>query len=349
VFAGSNQASFECALNDTYRPCLRYVTPFEETDAKLFVQQLGVGHTLDVYERFANFVPRQMVLLSNHDDPADYVNESSKAMADKLHQKLDLSDQRLFLTLRDFFRLSSMALGIENLSLLDLGYVYRHRRAGSNLTLASPLCYPATLALLQVWREILPEARKRLVETKLGEDFEDLVWDVLLSRGFGSELRLNGLALGYDAKQPLNHVTPVVFRFGEYFVSSLRHKSQGGLADEIKMLKARAKDLDVVILYRCPECCKAIDFAVFVPDGRDYPIQVSLSTLTAHSAGGKEPKLEELKRLGLQATNFLYITTSPEPHNGLVAGVARSDKKFARWKPLVSVILLVDARQLIGV
>jgi hypothetical protein len=356
VFAGSNQASFECDLNDTYRPCLRFIQPFAEVDATLFRDSLaGNRHDLETHRRFANFVPRQMLLLSQHEDPDDYVKKSKQSMLDKLEERLDLKDRRLLRTLNDLFRLSFMALGIENLSLLDLGYVYRLGHVSTGPPSASPLCYPATLALLQLWHDISKDPVQRLVDIKLGEDFEQLAWDVLLSRGFGSNgVTLNGLPLGYDVQIPSAHATVVQFSFKEYFISNISAPNQGKglgkLKSELGELVKRAEDLGICILYKCPADCKAFDFAVLQANGEHYVIQVSMSELTAHSRDGKEPNQGKIrKEFGLVAKQYLYITRSPKPHQGIVDGVANNVKMFVRWKGHGTFIRLVDANEWIGV
>ena len=357
VFAGSNQASFECDLNRSYRPSLRFIQPFGEIDATLFVASLdGSKHDLVVHRRFANFVPGEMVLLSQHQIPEEYVKSSRGTMCDKLRQSLNLDDVRLVQTLNDLFRLSSMALGIENLSLLDLGYVYRLGSVNTS-PLASPLCYPATLALLQLWHDIsiVPsKPSKRLVDVALGEDFEQLAWDVLLSRGFGSNAILNGLPLGYDVNNPSAHVTVSRFSFNEYFISNVSAPNQGQGRDILKLeiggLVMRSRSLGVNILYKCPKGCKAFDFAVLQANGEHVVIQVSLSDLVTHSANNKEPSQKTFSDdFGLSATRYLYITKSPDPHQGIVNGVNRKDKKYDRWNGHDTFIRIVNASEWIGI
>lgn len=99
-----------------------------------------------------------------------------------------------------------------------------------------------------------------------------------------------------------------------------------------------------------------------MPDGADYPVQASISTLTAHSKDNKEPKVKELRGLGLAVTRFLYLTKSPEPHPDIVKYVdelrrpeskrttkAETLAKYKRWVPVVPLVLLVDATALVGV
>lgn len=356
VFAGSNQASFECDLNDTYRPCLRFIQPFSEVDSELFLSSLLAQphrHDLPTNRRFANFVARQMVLLSDHACPEDYVKKSKQTMLNKLKQSVDLHDSRLLDTLNDLFRLCSMALGLENLSLLDLGYVYRLGVVSSGPPLASPLCYPATLALLQLWHDVSPVACKRLVDIKTGDEFEQLVWDVLLSRGFVGNLTLQGHSLGYDVNNSSAHMSVLQFTLHEYFVSTIpapnHDKGRSLLRQEIGRLVRRSQDLGICILYRCPAFCKAFDFAVFQASGLHCVVQASLSDLSTHSKGDRAPnRTKILNEFGLDATLYLYVTTQMDPHTGIVNGVARHDPKFDRWQGCDTFVRLVDAHTWIG-
>jgi hypothetical protein len=372
VFAGSNQAAFELDLNGTYHPTLRFIGPLSVDDAKQFHTSLKPirSHDLKVYKKFTNLVPRQMVHLASFETPALYVEETRAKLYTDLWANLEAhrTNPLLLDTLNRFFRVSSMALGITNLSFLDLGLVYRQKELGQG-TIASPLCLPATLALLDVWRTISPDPVQRLATIKLGEDFEMLMWDVLLGRGFGSDFFLDGLVLGYNEDEKgQTEVQRLPFRFSKFFISSIVAPNKGAgqalLRKEIKHLQTEAKDYGFTTFYQCPDCCKGIDFVIFQPNGEDYPIQVSLSSLTAHSKDNKEPKISELRSLGFAVTRFLYLTTACKPHSDIVkfvnelnfdeddrrAGYQTSTlAKYRRWKPVVPVLLLVDASRLVGI
>ena len=155
-----------------------------------------------------------------------------------------------------------MAMGVQPYSFLDFGYVFRRGGRGEMLV-AAPLCYPATLALLDLWRTVSPTAAARLVEARNdGAMFEDLVWDALLTRGFsdvGVQLPCN--SLGQVTTEVLT------LRPSEFFVSTLEYHNTGAklaaLQQELQMLQARCIQLNVTLLYRCPKNSRASDFFCF--------------------------------------------------------------------------------------
>lgn len=212
VFAGSNQARFECELNETYKPCLRYVVPFERHDAVTFLVQLyrraPSDGVLAQCERWANFVPGEMVKLLHADSVDAYVAQRREEIADKLWRMLDSLGARYFnmvRTLDNLFGESSMAMGTEPYSFLDFGYVYRRASIGAPVgyghRTAHPLCFPATLALMDLLSISSRPATMRLTQIVRecnGPGFENLSWHVLLARGFldGATLPCRRLGAG---------------------------------------------------------------------------------------------------------------------------------------------------------
>ena len=297
VFAGSNQARFEGELNGSFTQFLRFVTPFTEADAVLFLQRmpcsvLETTPTTAWYQRWANLVPGEMEKLAAAISAAAYVSNRRQEMRSRLGAMVsDISarDGSGFLmagvkqALADFFHLSSAAMGAESSSFLELGYVYRCVRHGT--IRAAPLCYPATLALLDLWSGLSGPPNARLASAcQRGDLFEDLVWDVLLTRGFSSSgVVLDCRELGADA--PIETIT---LRLNEYYVSSLEYPSTPKLHAlvnaEIATLLARCKALSLVILYRCPVGCRDVDFFVLYSNGTATAIQTSISSLTAHGS-----------------------------------------------------------------
>ena len=333
VFAGSNQAQFEGELNGTYKPCLRFVVPFERRDAEAFVAELcrraPSAGVLAQCERWANFVPGEMVKLLHAESVEKYVAQRRKEIADKLGRMADslgsntIQYFNMVRVLDDFFGASSMGMGIESYSFLDFGYVYRCSGIGATggygSVTAHPLCHPATLALMDLWRIASRPATKRLkqiVDESDGPGFEKLTWDVLLARGFlsGATLPCRRLGAGATTQQLQLNLT-------DYFVSQLicSTVTQEVVNREVAALSKRCSSLNMTLLYRCPKGSADVDFFLLHPDSTYDAIQVSMSTLTAHSPpGGAAACVNGIApRYGIPATHFryyIYITTQPEDH-----------------------------------
>jgi hypothetical protein len=322
VFAGSNQAKFEGELNGTYRPNLRFIVPFTAPDAELFMQLLGTPPPFPIedYARWTNFVPREMVRLTDEKVATAYVGNRRVEMFSNLNGMADGLDKsslkytNMTGTLEKLFRASSMAMGVQPYSFLDFGYVFRRGGRGEMLV-AAPLCYPATLALLDLWRTVSPTATARLVEARNdGAMFEDLVWDALLTRGFSD----GGLQLScrpLDTQLPTEVVTLLL---NEYFVSTLEYHNTGAkwvaLLEELHCLEARCSKLKVNLLYRCPKNCKGVDFFVFA-DGKIFAVQTSISTLLGHSDVDTIVRLSEQfngSGSGISFERYVFITVTPE-------------------------------------
>jgi hypothetical protein len=112
-----------------------------------------------------------MVRLTDENDDAAYVDKRRLEMSQNLSRmvnglvKESLMYTNMTGTLEKLFRASSMAMGIQPYNFLDFGYVFRRGGRGKMLV-AAPLCYPATLALLDLWRTVSPTATARLVEAR---------------------------------------------------------------------------------------------------------------------------------------------------------------------------------------
>jgi hypothetical protein len=228
--------------------------------------------------------------------------------------------------LDNFFGKSSMAMGTESYSFLDFGYVYRCECAGVPIT-ARPLCYPALLALMDLWGSVLPAAGPRLAQVVRESDaagFEDLVWDFLLARGFSNGAVLPCHRLGADAS-----VQQVCLKLTDYFVSHLNYYTsrQDLVNAEVAALLIRCRLLKMTLLYRCPRGSADVDFFVLSPDGSCVAIQTSLSTLTQHSRryGGTVETINYIAPLyGITASRlrYIYITTQREQHRKIAASLS---------------------------
>jgi hypothetical protein len=304
VFAGSNQAQFETQLNGSFSPCLRFVTPFTLEEAKLFlgIHTMLHAHELAAHERFANLVPREMMKLGESSSADAYVQVRMEGMRTLLTPLRNHPDLHLLVGMLDgLFRSASMGAGTTHVSFLDLGFVYR-RKMDDSVVIASPLCAPATRALLLLWHDVSSTAKDRLIDAKGdGNRFENLVWDVLLSRGFSSSgLQLPCYKLGKDRIDAPWHCV-----VSEFVVS---HGKPKEIELEIQKLQERARKLKINILFRCPDLAKTLDFCVISFESDPIAIQASISSLTEHD----KPDPELLGRLKIAL--FIFVTTSPEDH-----------------------------------
>ena len=385
VFAGSNQARFEGVLNHTYRPCLRFIVPFTENEAQLFLSKvarpsraatvssaaaastsastsMSSADDLSLIEHYTSFVPREMIRMMHASYVEDYVSNRRVEMGSSLRQMADAMDKSslkyasMVLSLREFFHASKMGMGAEPYSFLDLGYVYRRGSVDTALS-AVPLCYPATLALLDLFRFVMPPENARLAEVRGdGAAFEELIWGVLMARGFvESGIMLPCHVLGAEAP-----VEPVILKLDEYFISSLAYPNtalkQSAVNQQLAALLGRCKKLRLSCLYRCPTGGAGVDFFVLQSDGSCSAIQTSLSALTAHSSaeeiigiarryefvvGPSSPHAAAVSGSATTTaailTRYIYITVKPEKHTGLA-----KDDRLAH-------VRIVDAAELIGV
>jgi hypothetical protein len=316
---------------------------------------------LSLIEHYTNFVPREMVRMVYADSTEDYVSNRRVEMRISLFQMADHLDKSSMMysnmvrSLGDFFHASQMAMGAEPYSFLDLGYVFRRGSINTALS-AVPLCYPATLALLDLLRNVLPRENARLVEVRAdGDAFEELIWDVLLARGFvESGITLPCHVLGAEAP-----VEPVILKLDEYFISSLAYPNtalkQSAVNEQLAVLLGRCRKLRLTCLYRCPTGGAGVDFFVLQSDGSCSAIQTSVSTLTAHSSAEDiigiarrygfvvEPHLPHAAVSASATTTaailarYIYVTVKPEKHTGL----AKHDR--------LGHVRIVDAAELIGV
>jgi hypothetical protein len=146
--------------------------------------------------------------------------------------------------------------------------------------------------------------------------FEDLVWDILLARGFSD----GGLQLScrpLDTQLPIEMLTQ---RLNEYFVSTLDYPNSdekwAALLEELQMFQERCSQLNVTLLYRCPKGCKGVDFFVFFADGTNIAVQTSISTLLGHSTSNTIVDIPRLFRgvdRGISIARYVFITVKPEP------------------------------------
>jgi hypothetical protein len=273
-----------------------------------------------------------MVRLTLEGDAVVYTTKRRGEMSENLYRmadKLDKSSLRyknMVGTLERLFHTSSMAMGIEPYSFLDLGYVYRRGGAGEMLV-AAPLCYPATLALLDLWGIVSPVSGARLVEAgKDGTMFEDLVWDVLLARGYsdgGVKILCNPLG-----EAPTTEV--LMLQLNEYFISTLESPNTdakwAALKKELAKMQTRCNELTQSLLYRCPKGCVDVDFFVLRHDGTCIAIQTSISSLTDHSSASTLVGIPQ--RFGFPIERYVYVTVKPEKHVGLARNSALANVRI---------------------
>jgi hypothetical protein len=336
VFAGSNQARFEHKLNGTFTSCLRFVTPFTKDEAEVFLRQRSMVyvHDLGVYERYSNFVAREMVKLGAYATADDYVTKRVMDIGNVLKGVTVDDVPYLVDMLNGLFHLNSMGAGTDRISFLDLGYVYRSCAPG-RAPRAYPLCYPAAVAMLALWRSKQPAASKRLLELGAddGMNFEQLVWDVMLTRGFSD----NGVSLPCVQLGKSKLTEDSSFKLGGYYVSTVKPEA---MCAELSAKRAYAAAKKLNVLYRCPKQAGSIDMCILTSDNRVIGIQVSLSSLTAHSKPDLSLLLDDLN-----VSQFVFLTTSPEEHCNIVKG---GKNIWSGWARILDMLRLVDAHSWIG-
>lgn len=341
VFAGSNQSQFEMTLNRTYRPLLRFVRPLTRDDAAKLLPTLPLytaGRvTVEECDSFANCIPGEMVLLVRSPSAADYIRERQHAMATAIACRVDKITRPSFAfdnmlgMLDNLFEHNSMSAGTPLVSFLDLGFVYR--TGNTDCCRASPLCRPATLALMQLWQSVSPHARARLHDAETdGVAFERLVWDVLVARGLSEA----GVILPCRSLGALIATQFVTYRLTEYFTSSMIWSATpdvgAALARELRELSCACEARRGGLLYRCPINCRDLDFLVF-HDGRWTGVQTSISSLTRHGT----PDIAAIQSyFGVTLERYIYVTVNPELHVMLAR------------RPAMGVVYQVQASQWIG-
>lgn len=319
VFAGSNQSQFEATLNRTYRPLLRFVRPLSRDDATVLLPTLSAqpGHvvTMEECDTFANFIPGEMALLVRSSSSTEYTRERRNAMAIAIAGKLDkiardsFAFDSMLRTLDSLFQCNSMSSGTSHVSFLDLGLVYRMGNAYSSR--AAPLCRPAALALIDLWRSVSPRFRARLADViNDGVAFEQLNWDILLGGGFSEA----GIVLPCRPLGLLVATQLVTFKFTEYFTSSLiwsaSSDAQAALVAELHDVCRACTARLGHLLYRCPQNCRDLDFLAF-HNGQWIGFQTSISSLTRHGT----PDIASIQTyFGVTLARYVFLTVNPEVH-----------------------------------
>lgn len=321
VYAGSNQARFEIDLNDTYKRNLRFVVPFTESEARQFLVELktitlaaasaGSSNTVvpvdtgvsdeacASYENLTNFVPREMKYLFNAVSESAYVTVRKGDISTELKAMLtalrsahnDYAVECLVSALGDFFRTSSMALGTNSCSFLDVGCVFRRGDRYEGITFF-PTCRPALLSLLDFRNSLTDQSSRRLVSVRdNGDEFEEAIWEKLLT-SFSSDDGLN-FRSRFLGKPPYVYDT-ISLRPTSYAISKLDypsggldHVKQNALNREIKHFAAVCNRRQGTMLYRCPKNAADIDFIILYRDSTCDAIQASISVLTEHSSGSR--------------------------------------------------------------
>jgi hypothetical protein len=324
VFAGSNQAKFEVDLNDTYTPLIRYVFPLNPDDALLFLKHCirytmqKTRHSAEENQDYANNVPREMVKMADYLNCHNYTSMTTTHMTTTLNTTVQQDSPELAGLLDSMFGAQSHGYVLQNVSFLDLGYIYR-KKEDDGRVIGYPLCYPANLALLQLWMSLPGNLSLRLEAVKHnGDQFEDYIWRVLSARVFSSnsfQIKCRSLGYNSDALEEAVIVIPVPCR--QYCVSSIADPNGSGAEEyqrEVVRLREMARTMAIAILYKCPDGGDTVDFIIFREDGKQIPIQVSISSFGDHPPPDKSSK-KSLLRLDFDV--FLYVTVKPEPHPGI--------------------------------
>jgi hypothetical protein len=173
----------------------------------------------------------------------------------------------------------------------------------------------------------MPAAGARLVEArKDGTMFEDLVWDVLLARGYsdgGVKILCNPLG-----EAPTTEV--LMLQLNEYFISTLESPNTdakwAALKKELAKMQTRCNELTQSLLYRCPKGCVDVDFFVLRHDGTCIAIQTSVSSLTDHSTASTLVGIPQ--RFGFPIERYVYVTVKPEKHVGLARNSALANVRI---------------------
>ena len=350
VLGGSNQANFELSLNGTYLKFMRFVVPPSVAEGRLLwedlVTRVGVAQPRafdDDIVRVTNCVPRELVHLSVEAKLADYIANRRSAMGVHLTRMADrletgTSRASMVRTLDDLFRVSTMAMGIEDYSFLDLGFVYRRGGGGRGRLTAVPLCLPATLALLGLWEAVSESAAARLASVKVdGGRFVEFVWGALLVRGF----RDTDAAAALQCENLDGTETELLpLRLDFYSTSQLSyHESRHAeVVSELSQLRALCVERQQTALYRCPRGCDSVDFFIVRRDGTCCAIQTSISKLLDHESGNSIAALAAKYSLTETALfRYVYVTVKPTQHPQLAA---RADLSHVR---------IVSANDWIGV
>ena len=318
-FAGSNLSQFEATLSRTYRPLLRFVRPLSRDDATVLLPTLSAqpGHLVTVEEcdTFANFIPGEMALLLRASSSTDYTRERHHAMAIAINGKLEkiARDSFSFLSmlsmLDSLFQCNSMSSCTSHVSFLDLGLVYRMGNTYSSR--AAPLCRPATLALIDLWRSASPRPRARLDDVvNHGLAFKQLNWDLLLTGGFSEA----GIVLPCRQLGQVVATQHVTFKFTEYFTSSLiwsaSSDAQAALVAELHYVCRACTARLGHLLYRCPQNCRDLDFLAF-HNGQWIGFQTSIFNLTKHGT----PDIASIQAyFGVTLVRYIFLTVNPETH-----------------------------------
>ena len=174
-----------------------------------------------------------------------------------------------------------------------------------------------------------------------GIGFENLVWEVLLSRYVGRCKTTTTTSVGKLPWKQLGKDVPQEFlslSIDSYHLSTVK-------VSETQMDICKWKNISVEkkenILYKCPNNSEAIDFCLFLWETNGViAIQVSLSSLTNH----KKPNSKLLNDIGI--SYYVFITTFPEEHIN-IANISTNTSSI--WKEIcVSKIRIVDANKWIG-
>ena len=360
VYAGSNQADFEAGLNGTYTYLINYINPLCPKDAPLFLGKcIEYGNTMTKHSAeenfdYANNVPREMIKMASYKSCVNYTAAALNRMTTALNEKVKRDSKELMDLLDSLFQAQSHGYVLENVSFLDLGFIYRMKNGEQ--VIGRPLCYPANLALLRLWLSLpgndTSKARLALVKDN-GDKFEDYVWRVLTARLFSDNHQIKCRNLGYDPKRTEEAVSLMQVKCNQYWVSSVTNPNNDGAMEyqrEVGRLKKMANAMEISILYKCPTGGDSADFIIFKKDGVQIPIQVSISAFDHHNPPDMNflgrGKAGTKKSLRLDFVDFLYITVKPGSHPVIAKSVKEGTSN--KW-PGCEKVRMVDAEEIFGI
>lgn len=149
-----------------------------------------------------------------------------------------------------------------------------------------------------------------------GDGFEELVWDVLLVRGFRDtdDAALPCTSLDGAATESLP------LRLDYYTTSQITYNRvrHPEVVAELTELRAVCERRRQSALYRCPRGCASVDYFLVRDDGKCCAIQASVSPLKDHETGDSMAALAAKFDLsGESLVRYIYITTKPTKHPAL--------------------------------
>lgn len=319
IIAGSNQETFEVSLNSSYTFCRRHAQPIIDSEVSDMCKLNNVASSLDDLKFYCNNVPREVLGFSRAESPEVYLRLKHQLMFEDVSQKLSQLDEgkkkSVSAILENLFFDHNLAILGNTIPFFDIGLVYR-TRVDSDMRVF-PLCLPAEMALVTLWKMVGPTHTKTVqecIDTSDGLGLEKLVLSKFLSDHVGANVPLPTFRLGDPKLQ--DQVSVPIDVVNVATCTSLE------VIQDVARVKRLAEKRNLTILYVFPKGTKAMDLCIISKTGV-IPIQVSLSSLTVHD----KPDNNFLKDIGVYTREittrnyadwkYVFITTAPELHNDI--------------------------------